>query len=282
MKAFDRYNPYIILLHFLFVTGVCMMIMHPIVIITALVSGMMYALSLFGRKAFAKMWAMLPVVIITAAVNPIFNHSGATVLGQLPWGKPFTFEAVVFGLFAGLMLWAAILWFSCFNNNFKSDKIMYVFGKAAPSLALVLSMIMRFVPRLSGRTEEVIRAQQALGRDIKNGPLKNRLRLASGVFSQIAGWGMENSVEVAQGMRCRGFLSGKRTAFSVYTFDRRDVYFLIFMLICAAGCVIGFGSFGYAYYPEVKFSKELTGLVAYGMVCGAPVFITAVEEYKWR
>lgn len=93
---------------------------------------------------------VLPVMVLAAAVNPAFSHAGATILTYLPSGNPLTLESLAYGLGAGAMLGGVMLWFACCTKVMTADKLVYLFGRAAPALSLVLSMTLRFVPRFTG------------------------------------------------------------------------------------------------------------------------------------
>lgn len=282
MKEFGLYNPYVILVHFIFVIAVGMLVMHPAILTITLLSAIAYSLVLFGIKEVLKrIFLILPLVLVTAVVNPLFNHSGATVLSYFPSGNPLTLEAILYGIFSGVMLSAVILWFSCFNKNFKSDKIMYVFGKVSPSLSLVISMSLKFVPEFIRRTNEVIKAQRVIGNDIEKGSLKKRAKVASGILSAITGWSMENSIETAKSMKARGYGSAKRTAFSIYSFDRRDGAFLMALTVCAVVFVCRLKTLEFSYYPYFEFEYGYFGIFAYGVICFLPVIIDFLEVRRW-
>lgn len=84
---------------------------------------------------------MLPLLVITALINPAFSHQGVTILTYLPSGNPLTLESILYGIYAAFLLITVIAWFSCFNAVMTSDKFMYLSGGGIiPALSLVLSM----------------------------------------------------------------------------------------------------------------------------------------------
>lgn len=83
---------------------------------------------------------MLPLLVITALINPAFSHQGVTILTYLPSGNPLTLESILYGIYAAFLLITVIAWFSCFNAVMTSDKFMYLSGGIIPALSLVLSM----------------------------------------------------------------------------------------------------------------------------------------------
>ena len=279
MREFKSFNPYIILLHFIFVVGGCMLVVHPVILFSALLSGGIYALMLC-KNALKRIFFLLPTALVIAILNPIFNHRGVTILWYLPSGNPVTLEAMVYGLMSGIMLVAVVLWFMCFSELFKSDKILYVFGKIAPSMSMLLSMALGFVPKLIKRTKDVMQASEAVGKGIKNGNLKSRLENAASIFQSVVGWAMESSVETAKSMKCRGFGKGKRTAYSLYKFRGADLAFLLVIVACTAVfcCFVPKVS----YYPAIFVDWKSAAAWVYALVCFAPIIIDLMEARRWR
>jgi len=282
MREFKSYNPYVILIHFTFVVGVCMLVMHPAVLAVALFSAMAYSVVLIGlNRTLKSLVAVIPLVLITACLNPLFNHSGNTILTYFPTGKPVTLEAVVYGLASGTMLLAVILWFSCFNTIFKGDKVQYVFGGVAPSLALVMTMSLAFVPKLIKKTNEIIMAQRTMGKDLEKGKLKQRVILASSILSALVSWSLESSVETAQSMRARGYGRGKRTNYSVYSFDRYDTAFSGIIGAVIIMFFLFLPEMEFTYYPTIEVKGIMPGALFYAMVCFAPMVIDLMEVKRW-
>lgn len=286
MRKFESYNPYIILLHFVLIIGICMLVMHPVIQAISLICGLVYCGMILGKKKLInRLLFLVPVMVITMVINPLFNHRGVTVLGYFPSGNPLTLESALFGVFSGVMLASVICWFSCFNSIFKSDKILYVLGRIAPSVSLVLSMTLRFVPRFLRHAEDVLNAQKALGRDIKKGSIADRLGIASDVLSAMTSWSLENSVETANSMKCRGFGTGKRTFFSIFSFDKNDGLLLVTDVILFIVFIVAYRNFDFSYYPVFDFSVDLIGAVVvlvYGVICLMPVLIDFLEVRRWK
>lgn len=72
----------------------------------------------------------IPMMLIVALMNPMFNHYGVTIIGYLHNGNPFTLESCVYGLVMAMMLVCTMIWFSCYTIVMTSDKFIYLFGKS--------------------------------------------------------------------------------------------------------------------------------------------------------
>ena len=190
--AFSGYHPAVELAFFLAVLGMTMFIQQPVYLLISLVCGSTYLLYLQGHRGMLRQVGyLLPVMLLMALLNPMFNHEGMTILWYLPNDNPITLEAVCFGLASAVMLGASILWFNCCNTIFTSDKIIYLFGRIVPSLSLLISMTLRFVPRFKNYLQETLRTQRAMHQPEN---LKEKLQQALAAFSSTVSWAMEQSI----------------------------------------------------------------------------------------
>ena len=82
-----------------------MFFMHPVCLGISLVCALAYSARLEGWRALGRQLRyLLPVLLFTALLNPLFNHQGATVFLRLPNGSPLTLEAASYGGAAAAML----------------------------------------------------------------------------------------------------------------------------------------------------------------------------------
>jgi len=286
--TFSGYHPVVNFLYFALVLLFSMTFMHPVCLALSLVSGGAYAAYL-NRKAFRrKLFSLLPFIVLLALFNPLFSHAGSTILAYFPNGNPLTQESVVYGLAAAAMLLTVILWFSCYNAVMTSDKFVYLFGRIIPSLSLVLSMTLRFVPKFQAQIKVVSSAQKCVGRDASKGGVLKRAKKASTIFSIMLTWAFENAIETADSMKSRGYGLRGRTAFSVYRFDARDLAALIYLILCGAYITVGgcLGGLSWQYYPTTTgafagpFSVSL--YLCYFALCVTPLILNIKEDIKWN
>ena len=286
--SFSSYHPLVNLVFFAEVLGFAMFLLHPVGLVISLLCAAGYDIYLNGRKAVGFcLKGILPMMLFTALLNPIFNHEGATILTYLPSGNPLTLESILYGLAAAGMLASVVLWFACFNRVITSDKFVYLFGRIIPALSLVLSMALRFVPRFQAQLKVVLRAQKCIGRDPAQGSLIHRIRCAGAILQVMLSWALESGIETADSMKGRGYGLPGRSAFSIYRFDRRDKQTLTALL--ALGAVILAGSLldglSWRYFPTVKWSTtplSFTVLAAYAALCALPMILNGKEDRKWN
>ena len=163
-----------------------MFTLNPICIGISLVCALLNALYLNGKKAVRiSLLYLLPMAVMISLINPLFNHQGVTILTYFSWGNPLTLESILYGIATAVLLSSTVLWFSCFNTVMTSDKFVYLFGKAAPSLSLVLSMTLRFVPKFTAQMKKVRQSQKCIGRDVSDGGLISRIKHGIKIISII-------------------------------------------------------------------------------------------------
>ena len=280
------------MLFFAGVIGVTMFVTHPVILAISLISGTAYCALLKGWKRTIRnnIILTLPVMIIAAAVNPMFNHYGVTILGYLPNGNPFTLESCVYGLVMALMLACVITWFACYTEVMTSDKFIYLFGRIIPALSLVLSMALRFLPRFSRQAGVIADGQKCVGRSMEHGSLIKRVKYGITIFSILVTWALENAIDTADSMKCRGYGEKGRTAFAIFRFDKRDGICLLAMAVCFAGVLAGAWK-GYTfsrYNPRILVEgwplSPISALVfgAYLLFCMLPVILEITDRILWK
>ncbi|MDO4733166.1 MAG: energy-coupling factor transporter transmembrane component T [Bacillota bacterium] len=288
-KLFGRFHPAVSFLYFAMVMLYSVLLMHPICLGISFLSAFACSLRLNGRRARRfNLFFLLPMLIICALMNPLFNHEGITILFYLPGGSPITLEALCYGLAAAAMLATAICWFSCFNTVMSSDKLIYLLGRIIPGLSLVISLSLRLVPRFREQAGVIANAQRCLGRDISTGNVFQRMQKGFRIFSMLLSWALENAIETADSMRSRGYGLRGRTAFALYRWGSRDLLALFAVLFCGGYVLIGqlSGGFYHSYYPslclgEMTFYK-LSLLLVFALLCTMPLLLEAWDSLAWR
>jgi len=286
--AFAGFHPSINFLYFTCVIGFAMFFTHPACLAISLLCALTYSVYLSGKKAvrFSLVY-MLPMLIFTALLNPVFNHQGGTILTYLPGGNPLTLESALYGVAAAGMLVTVIMWFTCYNEVMTSDKIVYLFGRAVPALSLILSMALRFVPRFLAQIKVISNAQKCAGRDVPSRNILQKIKHGAKILSILVTWSLENAIETADSMKSRGYGLPGRTAFSIFHFDRRDACALVYILSCAAAVIAGAaaGAYHFRYFPTIKGEwggAAIFVFAAYFAIGAFPVIINIKEDMAWK
>ncbi len=284
---FSSYHPAVNFAYFTLVLLCAMCLMHPVSLVISLGTGLWYRHQL-GEGVANLLKLLVPMMLLAAIVNPLFNHQGGTILTYLPSDNPLTLESIVYGLAAATLLGGVVVWFSCYSLVMTSDQFIYLFGRVIPALSLVLSMTLRFVPRFQEQLKVVEEGQRCLGRDGRKGGVIQRLRYATTMLSAMVTWSLENAVETADSMRSRGYGLPHRTAFSIYRFEGRDGVALVWIFLCGLGILVGWlvGTLDFRYFPTVQ-GYDWTALggmthLVYLALCLTPVALRWKEGHTWR
>ena len=289
MNEFKNYHPLVNFIYFLCVIIFSCIFMHPVCLLVSFAASFAYSIVLEGRNALKTLLAYsIPLIILTALINTLFNHEGVTILTYFPNGNPLTLESVVYGFAAAVMILSVVCWFSCCNRIITSDKFIYLFGKIIPSLSLILSMTFRFVPRFGEQFKKVADAQKCIGRDISSKGFIHRIKCAVSIMSVMITWALENSVETADSMKSRGYGLPGRTAFSIFKFTRRDKIALICILTLSIYIVLGsvLGKMQFHYFPSMEIMKfsvlKVSVFIGYFLLSVMPLIIEFCQVLKWK
>lgn len=307
--AFGAYHPALGFSFFACAIVLGMFVRNPAFLAATVVfSGLYYAV-LAGRRSLRMFAGMAVLFAVVALVNPLFNTRGDIVLFTY-FDRPYTLEALAYGAQTAALLVGMLLWFSCYNIVMTSDKFTYLFGRMAPSVTLVFTMVLRLVPTYRRKIDELAAARSGIGRSPAVGKLSERVGGASAILSALTSWALEGGMSTADSMRSRGFGQARRTAYARYRFAARDGALLACMALLAAisvGAIAGgFASADFASLAIAPASGPISagagaapdpislmigsvpdpisacGLVAYSAFMALPSAITIGERLLWH
>lgn len=306
--GFKGYHPLVNVLFFISVIAFGMFFKHPVCLVVSLVSSTVYYLKIsgsVGRKTVLNF--LLPTLLAVVVINSFFNHYGVTPLFILPSGNKFTFEALVSGLVTGFMAISVIEWFFCFNEVVTEDKFMHIFGKFLPKGALVLSMILRFVPLYRQRYREISKARKGIGMDKSSNKFIAQIKNSCKNLGILISWSFENAIETADSMKVRGYGLKGKTYYSRFRWQPCDTLALLtlilFDIIITVCAVTGAGYCIYNPYLIINSPSEhgtvyiinelnitvnpftvvgVTMFTIYTLLCFLPLIIDLTEDIKWN
>lgn len=285
---FASFHPIVTFVYFCVVVLISMFSMSPVFLVLTFFTGFVYSVILGGRKSirFNLIFAV-PVLFLTMIINPLSNHRGVTALFYLN-DNAITLEAILYGLASAAMLVSVIMWFSCFNKIMTSDKIIYLFGRMIPVIALLLSMCFRFIPLLKARFHAIHEGQKCMGRQFRKWEMIKKGRLLAKEISILIAWSLEAAIETSDSMEARGYGLHGRTSFHIFKFAKRDrntlILIAVLSVIVFTGCLLGVNNI--YYYPaiEYKTSWQLTlpFAASYLLLLLLPAIIDIKGEQRWR
>lgn len=212
---------------------------------------------------------LLPVLLFTALLNPLFNHQGATVFLRLPNGSPLTLEAASYGgaaggHAAGGHCLVPLLW--------RCDHLRQISLPLRPDGA---GLVPAPVHGVSLRAP--VPSPYAGGLPGSAGHWRSpEAPAALAAFSATVTWALENAIETADSMRSRGYGLPGSTTFSVYRLTVRDIAVLCSLL--ALGGLVITGSFlggtQFQFYPTMwgplTAPPSLGVFAAFSLLCLFP------------
>ena len=281
--AFDRYHPAVAFGYFACMLAFSMAAMQPVYLALSLAAALAYSVVLRGMRATLRtaLWQM-PLILVMAVANPLFSAMGSTELFRIGL-RAFYLESLVFGACMGAMLAGVLLWFSNASRVLSSDKVMALFGNAAPTIGLMLSMAMRLVPQFMRRgatVGDVQRACTSAGATGLREGARSRLRMTS----VLMGWGMEDSLETADAMRARGWgACARRTAYQRRRFRVRDGAALgVLAALAVPNAVLAYvACTQFHFYPTLSTLAVWWGYVPFAVLAFAPLALVLGEPSRW-
>lgn len=306
-SGFKRYHPLVNVLFFISIIAFGMLLRHPVYLVISFISSTAYYLKLSGKDGRKTVFRfLLPMLLFVVIINSFFNHYGVTTLFILPSGNNFTFEALVMGIVSGITVVSVIQWFFCCNEVVTEDKFMHIFGRILPKGALIVSMILRFVPLYRRRYKEISQARKCMGLNGTDSficKMKNTFKN----IGILVSWSFENAIETADSMKARGYGLKGRTYYSRFQWHTGDTLALILLVLFDALIIFGLVSnSAYCIYnPYVIINQpseigttyiinelnltinpfgflSIISLIAFTLLCFLPLTIDLKEDIKWH
>lgn len=285
---FAAYHPAINFTFFIGAIVLGMFLLHPGFLACSLLLSIGYYLTVQGKKGLKFVSGMVFILVILSVINPLFNTLGETVLFTY-FGRRYTLEALIYGIVLAAMVVSLLAWFASYNAVMTSDKFLYLFGRMAPSMTLILTMVLRLVPSYKDKAVQMNGARRCIGKGTDEGSAREKTEHGMVLLSTLTSWALEGGVITADSMRSRGYGCGKRTTFSLYRFETKDklmlavmaVLFGIVVFCCANGAADVTYLPGFEL-PEEKRLYTITGLLAYFAFLAIPTAVNIWEELRWR
>ncbi len=265
--------------------GITMFSMSPVFLGLSLAAAVSYTTVLQGWRSLGKNLGLTAsIVVLMSLINGFFTHDGDTVLFYINSNR-ITAEGFFYGGWAGVMLAAVMLWFNCFGILMTSDRLIYLFGRAAPVCGLVVAMIFRYIPLLRRRFAVIHAGQRCMGKTTSGALGRARQRVKEG--SILVAWSLESSIDTADSMAARGYGLHGRTSFHLFRLEKRDI-----LLLCTMGvltlvlCVgVACGDTSMYYYPRPvwpAWQSQILYLLCFAALLAVPFCVDLQGELRWK
>lgn len=286
MKEFAHYHPFTLFCYFLVLICYTMFQIHPVNVLIALLGSLILFYQVSGlRKTGKQILCLLVFIFLIAGTNPLFVHQGVTILCYIN-DNPITLEALQYGTSFAFMAASVLTLCRVFHHAMSHDRFLYLCASIMPNAALVLSMIMRMLPKFQRQYHTIRQVQKPLIEHPAH-PFLQQIHLSMVCFSMMITWALETSIDTADSMKARGYGVRCRTTFQFFHFERRDALFLgvLGMLTILLWFLQNQRFSHFYFYPErsvITFTAlDLLGYGCYILLYAMPLLLEWKEGTRW-
>ena len=163
--------------------------------------------------------AVLPILIFTAIINMFYSDGTANKLFSI-WKLTLTDAGLYRAVFMAtriilLIFISSVLTYTTTPNDLTDameklfSPLKYVGLKTAVhTLAMMMTIALRFIPTLVEEAEKIMNAQKARGADFENGSLKDRAKALIPILIPLLISSVRRAYELAEAMECRCYNGG--------------------------------------------------------------------------
>jgi len=164
-------------------------------------------------KYLKNLKAILPIIIFTAVINLFYSTEGNTVF--FFWKITLTTGGIYRAFYLALRIFllitvSSVLTYTTTPNDL-TDAIerllspLKIFGlkSAVHTLAMMMTIALRFIPTLVDETQKIMNAQKARGADFENGKLKDKINALIPILIPLLISSVKRAYELAEAMECR-------------------------------------------------------------------------------
>lgn len=183
---------------------------------------------------------LLIILIFTAALNVFYNKDGNVLVDF--WIITITDKGIYIALFTAIRIIMLVVVSSLLTYTttptLLTDAIerllspLKVFHVQVHTLAMIMTLALRFIPVLIEEIERIMNAQKARGADLESGGLMKRAKALIPILIPLFVSAFRRAYELAFAMECRCYTGGEgRTRMKQMKMHGRDyVSFVVFVL----------------------------------------------------
>lgn len=281
--AFDTAHPAVPAVFLVLTLGMTMASTQPVLIGISFVGAFAYSACVRGFWAsMASLRWQIPLVAVIAVLNPLFSASGSTEVARMGF-RVIYLESLCYGFAMGGLFVSSALWFQAAATMLPAEKILALLGNVLPVVSLMISQCMRLIPRFV-RQGRLIAAVQGVAEPRGTGAteaVRSRLRMTS----VLMGWTMEDSLEIADAMRARGWGAAlRRSTYQRYRFTSADAAALVVIVLGASLCIAisVTATAQYSFFPTMSRLVPWWGYVPYAVWMLVPALLHVREAVRFR
>ena len=142
-----------------------------------------------------------------------------------------------------LVLLSSILTFTTSPMDLKNGleslmKLLKVIKVPTAEIAMMISLVLRFIPTLLDETNKIIKAQASRGADFNESTFRQKMKQIISLLVPMFVVSFKRADDLANAMESRGYVIGeKRTSIDIMKLEFRD-YFALFLVLTLLTFVI--------------------------------------------
>lgn len=189
--------------------------------------------------------AILPIIIFTALINMFYSEGGVEIFSF--WIFTLNTAGIYKAIFMTLrilllILISSVLTYTTTPNDL-TDAIerlfsfLKIFGlkNAVHTLAMMMTIALRFIPTLIEETDKIMNAQKARGADLESGNLIEKIKSLIPILIPLLISSVMRAYQLAEAMECRCYNGGEgRVRMKQLKVSNLDFIACLFtMLLCS-------------------------------------------------
>ena len=190
---------------------------------------------------------LIPIIIFTFILNLIYVP-GEDVLVKF-WKITITSEAIQTALFIALRIVLLVIITSFLTYSTTPTALtaaiedllgwLKVFKVDVHSIAMMMSIALRFIPTLIDEINKIINAQKARGADFESGNVFRKLKAMVPILIPLFISSFRRAYELANAMECRCYNGGAgRTKLKTMHAGKKDIAALLICIVMMSGFVL--------------------------------------------
>lgn len=191
--------------------------------------------------------AIIFVVIFTSLINVFFNTSGNALL-QFSFIK-ITDRGISNAIFVAIRVFMFVVISSLLTYTTTPTNLTDAIEKLLSplkllrvdvhSIAMMMTIALRFIPTLIEEVDKITNAQKARGADMESGGIGKRIKAIIPILIPLFISSFRSASDLAFAMECRCYMGGKgRTRMRQLKMGVTDIWAAVFMVVIIAGLII--------------------------------------------
>lgn len=252
MNMFEARHPLLLVYYYVLMLSMLVYSQHPVIVMMSFIGAITYyALLTTAAHTIKELLFYSGVFSLTSLTYISFVHNGATPLLFLN-DQPITLQSVTHGLTIGGIVVTIAFWTKCYFEIISTHTILFLCTKLSTKLGIFIAMVCRFIPFAKQQWQQKQFAQRAIGYYDSDSRVEKMWRYSKLLLHSVS-YSAQLIFFKPNVMRARAYgYTKKRTQFQLITWQRTDIYFIVFFIVCTVCISVSLQAYRYYFYPLAK------------------------------